>query len=287
MEDIKPTWIIEYGVIEEPEIRDKLKAVLEQRGCPVRMIKCHYFKNYAIEVVEDLEDKCVICMSSLNAAKQAKRAKHAWYPGYWCDWNKLTCQMYYGYWYKWLLNKDAIFLPYRLLVEKKDELYDQFGEVLFIRPDTNDKLFSGEPVSEINFHPFTVMMNQYLHDDESPMCVVGPAVEIDQEYRLVMSEGKFVTGSQYRDAKGLNSKPGVPSEAIALAEEACKVWTPHPIFVLDIASTPDGYKILECGSINCAGIYEADIGLMVDEMNRLAIADWKEYFTDEEVAQIH
>ena len=189
--------------------------------------------------------------------------------------------MYYGYWYEWLVNKDAIFLPYRLLEAKKDELYEQFGEVLFIRPDTNDKIFSGEPVSRANFHPFTVMMDQYLSEDESPMCVVGPAVDIDREWRLVMSEGKFVTGSQYRDKKGLNSAPSVPDAAIELAEEVCRKWTPHPIFVLDIAETSNGLGVLECGSINCAGIYEADIDKMVDEMNRLAVADWKEYFEDE------
>ena len=269
--DVKPTWIIEYGIIDEPEVCEKLKATLEERGCKVRMIKCRYFKEHEIESVTDLENECVICMSSLNAAKQAKRAKHAWYPGYWCDWDKLTCRSYYSHWYEWLLNKEAIFLPYRLIKEKKDELYDRYGEVIFIRPDSNDKVFSGEPVSRFEFDNFCFMMDQYLHIEESPMCVVGPCKEIDREYRLVMSEGKFVTGSQYRDAKGLNSMPDVPEGAIALAEKACKKWTPHPVFVLDIAETPDGYAILECGSVNCAGIYETDIGLMVDEMNRMEI----------------
>ena len=279
--DVKPTWIIEYGVIEEPEACEKLKAVLEKKGCPVRLVKVQYFKNYAIEVIDDLEDQCVICMSSLNAAKQSMRAKHAWYPGYWCDWDNLSCRMYYSYWHEWLLNKNAIFLPYRVIVERKEELYKAFGDTIFIRPDTNDKLFSGEPVSKNNFDYFVVMMEQYLHDYESPMCVVGPAIDINEEYRLVMSEGKFVTGSQYRDSTGLVSKPGVPSNAIELAEKAAQKWSPHPIFVLDIAQTLEGPKILECGSINCAGMYEADLDLMVDEMNRLAIADWKEYFTDE------
>jgi len=34
-------------------------------------------------------------------------------------------------------------------------------------------------------------------------------------------------------------------------------------FVIDIGLTDDGWKIIECGSISCAGFYEADMQKIV------------------------
>lgn len=280
--DIKPTWIIESGIFDEDGVCDRIKSVLDSRGCPSRLIKYCSFGGSLHEDIDGLDDACVVGLTSLNACKTISRAKKRWYPGFWCDWNNLSCRMYYSYWHEWLLNKDAIFLPYRVIIERKDELYDQFGgDVLFIRPDSNDKLFSGEPVSRQNFNSFVVMMEQYLAEQESPMCVVGPCKTITNEYRLLMSDGKYITGSKYRDEKGLYSSTHIPDAAVELAERAAQKWSPHPIFVLDIADTPCGCAILECGSVNCAGIYDADLEKWVDEVNRQAVLDWKEYFTDE------
>ncbi len=32
-------------------------------------------------------------------------------------------------------------------------------------------------------------------------------------------------------------------------------FTPHDIFVIDIAETPNGWKVLECGCVNGTGFY--------------------------------
>jgi hypothetical protein len=72
----------------------------------------------------------------------------------------------------------------------------------------------------------------------------------------------------------LDVRPEFPDEAAALAEEACKIWTPHPILVVDVGLTHDGYKIVECGSVNCAGYYGCDLHKLVKAMSEIACREF-------------
>jgi len=295
-EEIKPTWIIETGIFEEDDVCQTLISLVKSKGCEVREIRYLGF-GADIEGVNDLEDKCVISMSSINAIKKCKRS-HKWYPGQWCDFDKLTCQSYYGNWYPYLLNQQAEFVPWKVLKERVNQLYCWYGasdkgvfgienSTIFIRPDSNDKVFSGEPVSKKEFESFAMMVDNYLGEEESPLCLVSTPKKILKEWRFYVSEGKVLTGSLYREGSKIKYDRSYPKEAVDLVEKAASEWMPHPICCIDIAEIEEyrtgeiKYKIIECGSINCAGLYEADLEKIVDEMNRLAVEDWKEYFEDE------
>lgn len=290
--EIKPVWVIETDIFEEDGVCQNLIDVVKSRGCEVREVKYDCFSSN-IEELNDLEDKCVIPMSSLNACKKNKRAKRAWYPGYWCDWDKLSCQSYFSHWFQYLLNQDGEFVPWKVLKHRVDQLYLLYGDVcnedgiMFIRPDANDKLFSGEPVTKGQFKNFSLMIDNLLGEDDSPLCVVAPPKKILREWRFWISEGKIITGSLYKENEEIKHERNWPKEAAELVEKASSEWMPHPICCIDIAEIENHrkgkieYYILECGSVNCAGTYEADLEKIVDEMNRLAVLDWKEYFSDE------
>ena len=294
--EIKPIWVIETGIFEEEDVCQNLIDVVKSKGCEVREIRYYGFDS-TIDGVNDLEDQCVIAMSSLNACKRAKRA-HRWYPGHWCDFPTLSCQSYYSHWFDYILNWDGEFVPWQILKKRIEQLYGWYGDVysddgiIFIRPDTNDKLFAGEPVARGQFDNFALMVDNYLGEGESPLCVVAPPKKILREWRFYVSEGKIITGSLYKEDGKIKYERSWPQEAAELVEKAAAEWMPHPVCCIDIAEIENHrnkqieYYILECGSINCAGMYEADLEKIVDEMNRLAVLDWKEYFTDEaEISQ--
>lgn len=288
--NIKPIWVIEKGIFDEEDVKQNLIDVVKSRGCEVREIKYYGFDS-SIEGVSDLEDKCVVAMSSLNACKKAKRT-HRWYPGYWCDWNKLSCQSYYSHWFDYVLNWDGEFIPWKIVKKNIEGLYIEYADVyggngvLFIRPDTNDKVFSGEPVAKREFDRFALMIDNYLGENESPLCVVAPTKTILREWRFFVSEGKIITGSLYKEKDNIKYERSWPKEAEELVEKAASEWMPHPICCIDVAEIDNKrngrieYYILECGSVNCAGLYASDLEKIVDEINRLAIDDWKEYFED-------
>jgi hypothetical protein len=65
---------------------------------------------------------------------------------------------------------------------------------------------------------------------------------------------------------------GCPGAAKDLAEYAAKRWSPHRIFVLDIArlAKDHSFRIVECGSVNTAGLYKCQMKPVVEAMSRLA-----------------
>ena len=89
-----------------------------------------------------------------------------------------------------------------------------------------------------------------------------------------MADGKYVAGSQYMDAKCFCTDRHVSDHAIEFAESVSKVWQPHPVYCLDIGLTPDGYKVIECGSVNCAGYYQCELRPIVKAMSDVAAREW-------------
>jgi len=100
---------------------------------------------------------------------------------------------------------------------------------------------------------------------------------------LIVHEGKVITGSQYKRNGQLDVKAGYPEGAAEVTEEACRKWYPHPVFVMDIGLVGDQYRIVECGSVNCAGYYDCDMGTIIRAMSEAAE---KEFYIVKEVIDL-
>lgn len=48
-----------------------------------------------------------------------------------------------------------------------------------------------------------------------------------------------------------------------------KLYQPGRAFVIDVALTDDGLKIVELNCINCSGFYEADIQKIIMSLNNI------------------
>jgi hypothetical protein len=48
-------------------------------------------------------------------------------------------------------------------------------------------------------------------------------------------------------------------DMIKFVEDRCKEYMPHKIFVMDIALCGEDYYIIECGCMNSAGFYHANM----------------------------
>ena len=55
------------------------------------------------------------------------------------------------------------------------------------------------------------------------------------------------------------------------------IYSVHPVYVMDIARTDEGLKLLEIGSINCAGLYGADVHKVAKVIHDKAVEEWKDY----------
>lgn len=176
-----------------------------------------------------------------------------------------TIENYINKWGKHMLNADAEITTFDQLVKKKysDDTF------LFIRPNDDDKSFAGEvkQFGEISgwYKQLESLANEGLSPDTK--IIVSQPYNIKSEWRLWIVNKKVVTASKYRTYFKLTKERGCPEAVIAFAEARCKEYTPHDVFVMDICLCGDSYYIVECGCMNGAGFYAADIGKIVESVS--------------------
>lgn len=220
----------------------------------------------------------VIALGSISEIRRILKGYNGnhFYPGAWCDFKVLSCQSYYTHWGKYLLQTEYGFYTLGEIKRLKNYLFEIYGknDNIFIRPDANNKEFTGELV---NISKFDIWWANtlYYQPPLDMLCVIAKPEEIKAEYRLIMTD-EMITGSMYKEDGIITYDEKLPAGIKEFSEEVVKTWTPHPIFCLDIASTPLGFKVVECGSINCAGFYKANIKKIITAMEKVAIKDYEE-----------
>ncbi|WP_276326166.1 ATP-grasp domain-containing protein [Pseudobacteroides cellulosolvens] len=103
---------------------------------------------------------------------------------------------------------------------------------------------------------------------QPPLILVCKPKQIEKEWRNIIVKGKVVSSSRYSvyGKKSVDSED-IPDEMIQFAEDCCKVYNPHDVFVMDVALKRDNFYIIECNCFNDSGFYDHDIGEIVKSIN--------------------
>jgi hypothetical protein len=134
----------------------------------------------------------------------------------------------------------------------------------FIRPVNDDKLFKGALYDSETWEK-TKEATLANNDCRGQRAVLASPKTIYKESRFWVVNGKISTYSTYRFAGQVNYQAPVDNDEISFANEMINIFQPQPSFVIDICITENGPKIVECGCINSAGFYSADMNkLLVD-----------------------
>jgi hypothetical protein len=145
---------------------------------------------------------------------------------------------------------------------------------VFVRPDGGDKPFTGRIVEPGSFDPWRAGL---IEGSDGPAVapllpvLVSSPKTIWSEYRMVMVEGRYVTGSRYRTAGRIEHSPEVGARMIRFAEDLAAKWDPAPAYALDLADTPEGIKVVETNPISSAGFYCMDMKRFVEAMSEMAM----------------
>lgn len=252
----KPQWVIE-DVTNSAELID----VLRERKTELTVIP--KFAYEASDFVFPYDDP-VICHGSIQMAKSLRGR------GFMFDQEAFRCRSYYPHYHELLLSQEYKILSTKDLYDAKNELYNEFAVdgVIFIKPDTNDKLFAGTLVEKERFDREIDYIFLGRRGDYD--VVVSRPWKIQHEWRFFVAEGSVITGSYYRKDGFFASVPGYPEEAAELATEiAGHEWTPEPMFVVDICLSGDEYCLLEIGAWNCAGYYASDLNKIVEAAEKI------------------
>lgn len=157
-----------------------------------------------------------------------------------------------------------------------DALVCQLGQVqlqiepFFIRPILDSKSFSGEVMDWGNFSWWRDRIASLTPEDNATVTLETDVMickkkEIWREYRTWIVDKKVVTASVYKTGRRKHYDSLVDQSIIDFSERMANIWSPDRVYVLDVADTPEGLKIIEINNLNSAGFYAAD-------MNKLVIA---------------
>lgn len=217
----------------------------------------------------------VVAYGSMGFIRDMVRAG-MWRPTAWFDAETLSCHHYYQYWERYILQQGCRFMSLGEISRLRAELYRELGvdDRLFIRPDDNLKSFAGTVVPLSEFDPW-YQQNVRCYDlDPSLPCLIARPRQILKEWRVVIAERQVLTASPYIGESRSAALDTVPQAVLALAGQIAgnSEFNPLPVYVMDIAQTPEGLRLLEIGSMNCASLYACDLRKIIETATHLAIA---------------
>jgi hypothetical protein len=268
-------WFIQDDKLPERENLQRIIYIIEELGMTAHVHPYIPFGGMDYSFLPD--DEPVIALGGISMAKDHHRRKLPARPFVWFDEEKLKCSHYFAYYDADLVSRRYAFVPYAALVRAWDWFFDRFGadDLLFIKPDTNDKVFNGEVVNRQNKKYWEGITSKNGDQEAHQLCLMSEPINIKSEWRLFVADGEVIAGSRYKENGIMCKEEGYPKEAAQVAERLFAKWSPHPIMCMDIGQTSTGYKIIEIGSANCAGFYESDLYPIIESMAKIAEREYE------------
>jgi hypothetical protein len=269
-------YIIQENVFRE-EHYDLLQKAIHRLGLSHTIVRIFPFVDKIVDLkdikgesfnVDDLPEfvpptKNVFVFGAIKLARIA--ADRGWSPGSLMNSNH-DFVVYSQYYKENLLNYDSI------IARVGDEFNWEVDQVRFIRPTQDTKAFTGKV---FNRNQWREMVEHNLYNfrsdqfNENTLIQVSTPKNIHKEIRCWVVDGKVVTASQYQLNGRFVLDDNIEPEAIRFAQKMVKLYRLADAFVIDVCLTDNGWKIVECGCINCAGFYKSNLQRMIMAVDNL------------------
>lgn len=257
-------WLIQSN-IKESRFKD-LTEQLERLKCNFQLIKMFAFTNafYSNDVLSlNFEEaptldipanENIVIMGSVGTSRLGKDL--GIFPG-----GFLTDNSDFGVWSKAyglenILNYDAV-------QGKMFELEIPKNGDFFVRPVKDDKTFSGLISNYDSFTSWIDKLKQFEEGEcrlnKDTEIIISGLKQIYSEYRFFIVDGKIVTYSMYKQGNTVIHKQDENLEVYNFAQKMVDRWNPIDAYVLDIADTSNGPKVIEINAFGSSGFYACDI----------------------------
>jgi hypothetical protein len=252
-------WVIQENLFHEEGMEEFIR-VLERMDLPHSFHKVVPFSGELIPPVSPPNPVIAIgAYSMLNYARM-----RSWFPGVFTNGN-FDFMIWRHNWKEHCLNVDAKIYPFAL-VPKQD--------LFFMRPTMDSKQFTGAVFEWDEYEDWRSRIVDLKEDTgttlkPSTSVLVCSPKDILREYRLWIIDKKVVTASLYKIGDRVRYDENVEQEVIDFGRRIVQQWAPDRAFVLDVALTYEGYKVVEINCINAAGLYAANVGLLINAFENM------------------
>lgn len=183
------------------------------------------------------------------------------------------CTSYYPKYGRELLNGHYVMMPFGDLARKKEWLFHLFSvdNCIFLRPNSGLKQFTGTIIKYESFEKDLDYLRFYEHEDDLLTIVSGPEL-IKWEARMIVVDGKVITGSYYRINR-LHQEKLADERLIKSTQKLIDdvKWHPDDIYVIDVCETNEELKVVEVGAFSYAGLYKCDRNEIVKSISEFVL----------------
>jgi len=163
------------------------------------------------------------------------------------------------------------------------------GDQVFARPVDDSKAFAGVVMSKYDFFDWMQSISVIEEEEFQPLhkntkIAVASFKKINAEYRLFVVDGKVVTASLYKQGNQVIANENVDQGVLDFGQRMVDEWQtkvdcrilpsvriPADAYVIDIADTDGGFKVIEINNINSAGFYDADVQKIIMALEDMEI----------------
>lgn len=258
-------WVIQNNIYAE-EGFEVLLATLTRLQLSYSVHKVIPFIGEITDAESIPSSDRVIVMGSYSMAREA--VKRGWKPGAFLD--NLDFRVQWENWGERMLNADAYITRFDAVLPH--------AEPFFLRPVHDTKAFTGLVIDWPTYEQWRenlVRLPETKDPVNDPLGVhvltggtevmVCKRKMIYNETRTWVVDGRVVTASGYKlgTIKRYTAPEQVEPRIIEFANDCASIWSPNRAYVLDVADTDEGLKIVEVNNLNSAGWYKADLGKLV------------------------
>lgn len=257
-------WAVERRVFPQDE-EARLIDALRELHVPVREFTGHAFRSDpGIQAAAVPRGSCYFIQWMCSTPGWNRRR--------WGTVEDYRCSAYHPRIQRWLLNCEYRVLSFVELCWTYRDVYASFGDAngrVFLRPDDGFKPFEGRVVPLDEFERWVEARRITYVRSDTPV-VVARTVALYAEWRCVLVRGRVVASSQYRPTFQAHT----PAEVRDLAEEVDReTGGPAAVYVIDIAATGEGLRVVEIGCAPCVAFYAADPFAIVRAFQSLVASD--------------
>lgn len=255
-------WVLQKNLTPEP-ILEQMKVALQVQNVDFQEVTVIPFSD---ELPDGIDfDRFNIFYGSttlmMNAYNREQLRRGVFYEP-----ELFTMRSYIKHWGEKMFNANAQFFSFEELVAQDLVLESQW----FIRPNGDTKAFSGTIMSFGEIKEWYKRVTQFAEGavQASTEVVIAPPRIPDKEWRCFVVDQQMVTSCRYAQGGELAvNLTDAPEEMLSFVQDCVKKYTPHPIFVMDVALYQEEYYLLECGCMNSTGFYKAEVASVLAAIN--------------------
>jgi len=203
---------------------------------------------------ESFDTKDVFCWGTVKMAHIAK--KYGWSPGSMHNDNH-DYRIYAPHYGTHMLNHDSQIIKF-------SDTFKEPGYLFFARPCEDNKAFTGQVFTKESWDEYVEWALNNVHtgalNADTPVQICSRK-DIFREVRFFVVDGKIISASQYMiNMRVITERTNIHAELelFTFAQEMIDTYQPADAFVIDIAITNEGFKVVEINCINCSGHYDCD-----------------------------